>query len=351
MSGTAPVLQFYLPHRGPRREPLPESVADYWPWMVRNRQLGDGRYAWTLLSYLYLKETDVPCRLAGEFPREGLVISHRDFLPLVLPPRPDVFLVCIKPDRKEHTWAHFYVVQNASDSIFRGANADRARYIHHWPQPSLIARERERGERCEHAAYFGRPLNLADELRSEAFAARLSALGLAWSPAVPFAEWHDYRRVDVTISIRSLGREVETSNPILDPNSKPPSKLVNSWHAGVPAIVGRESAFANVRLSELDYLEAGSLDELLASLSRLQREPRLYSAMVVHGRNRAREFAPEAILTCWIELLHRDVLPRFRDWMARSAARRQSSNLIRVARFFASPTRLAAIKWNRQAAG
>ena len=36
---------------------------------------------------------------------------------------------------------------------------------------------------------------------------------------------------------------------------KPPSKLFNSWLAGVPAVLGHESAYRAERRSDLDYIE------------------------------------------------------------------------------------------------
>src|SRR5690606_32884295 len=114
-----------------------QDPEEYWSWIVRHRSVGEGKYSWTLQTYLYLRAAGVPCVLAKEFPQRGIVITHRDFLPVFQLPRSDVFLVCIKPDRKEHTWAQHYVVQNRSDRTFSQFGAHRVSETPSWPQPSL----------------------------------------------------------------------------------------------------------------------------------------------------------------------------------------------------------------------
>jgi hypothetical protein len=328
-------IQFFLPHPASDAE-LPDTVEAYWPWICRNRALGEGRYSWTLQTFLHLRRAGLECRFVRRFPSSGIVVSHRDFLPMILRPRAGVFLVCIKPDRKEHTWAHYYVVQNRSDPVFAHA-ADRASETPFWPQPSLIPRPDDRAV-CERVAYFGRALNLAPELRAPEWPSALAALGFDWA-APPLEEWNDYSRIDVTVSVRGFGDFAE-DDPILNPNSKPPSKLVNSWLAGVPAIVGRESSFRNVRRSPLDYLEVTTVDELKAELLRLRNEPALYRDMVAHGRERALEFSAEAVAHRWRVILESEIRPAHEAWAARGAMSRQMANVARTIRFLANPANL-----------
>src|SRR5436309_1927650 len=69
--------------------------------------------------------------------------------------------------------------------------------------------------------------------------------------------------------------------------NKPASKLVNAWLAGVPALLGPEIAYRELRRSELDYCEVSSLAEAQAAVDRLLGDPGLYNAMVENGRARA----------------------------------------------------------------
>jgi hypothetical protein len=88
---------------------------------------------------------------------------------------------------------------------------------------------------------------------------------------------------------------------------KPATKLYNAWLAGVPAILGPEQAYRELRRSDLDYLEVKNVPEALAAVDRLIREPALYAAMVENGKRRAEEFTIDAIRKRWVDLLYRAI--------------------------------------------
>lgn len=328
------VLQFYLPYPKDRLADLPRCPDDYWAWIVRHRSVGEGKYSWTLQTYLYLRAAGISCALATEFPRRGIVITHRDFLPVFQFPRSDVFLVCIKPDRKEHTWAQHYVVQNRSDKTFAQFGAYRVSDTPSWPQPSLVARDEGRGDLCVNIAYFGRMMNLAPELQVEQWGRELRGLGLRWM-RMPLEKWNDYSQVDVTVSIRGFGESAATDDPVLDPDSKPPAKLTNSWLAGVPAVVGAESSYRNIRQSDLDFLEVGTRSELIAALVRLRDDKALYEKMRAHAAVRAHEFSVAGVRRRWEAILETEILARYEAWQKMGRVKRQATNLLRLFRYFA----------------
>jgi hypothetical protein len=334
-------IYFYLPHRGGDAG-LPQQLDDYWPWICRHRNLGEGRYSWTLQTCLQLKAAGLPVELVTQFPRRGVVVSHRDFLPLYMRPRAGVFLVCIKPDRKEHPWAHQYVVQNPNDRIFDGRNRSRATVIPLWSQPSLVRRRPDRGSRVETAAYFGRALNLAAPLKTAAFAETLAVLGVSWVPHVEMDRWHDYGAIDVIVAVRNFETEA-VYDPKLDPDSKPPTKLLNAWMAGVPAIVGRESAFQHVRRGPLDAIEVSTVAELTDAIRDLRNRPQLYDAMVANGTVRAQEFGPEALVASWRAFFTGAMAEAHDAWARQGAFRRQIDNIVRATRFFADRQNLVGI--------
>ena len=122
--------------------------------------------------------------------------------------------------------------------------------------------------------------------------------------AAPFAgretdpqaiDWPDFREADLILAVRPGGRHRATN--------KPASKLVNAWLAGVPALLGPEVAYRDLRRSELDYFEVASVGEALAAVDRLLGDPDLYSAMVENGRARSVDFTAEAIVPRWGKLL------------------------------------------------
>ena len=88
-------------------------------------------------------------------------------------------------------------------------------------------------------------------------------------------QWNDYSEIDVIVAIRP-----NTSSQY--PN-KPASKLVNAWRAGIPAILGPEIAYREVRKSELDYIEAKNRYEVARAIRRLKDSPELYAGMVENG--------------------------------------------------------------------
>jgi hypothetical protein len=101
--------------------------------------------------------------------------------------------------------------------------------------------------------------------------------------------------VDVVVSLRS---DLSHQYP-----HKPASKLINAWLAGVPAILGPEVAYQELRESDLDYIEACSLDDVIDGVKRLKEDDGLYDDMVQNGKARAEAFTIESIVDRWAELL------------------------------------------------
>jgi hypothetical protein len=267
-------VKFYLPYQGS----IPEHHEDYWPWILSHPQLPEGRFTWVLYTFLQLKAAGLQVELVDTLPKYGTVISHRDFLPATMLPR-DLFLVCIKADRNHHPWAQLHLVQNP---------VDRGMPIDFWPQPGLKPRDPLRTG-VKSIAYFGREANLTPELKG--FDKRFTIKDRL--------HWHDYSDVDVTVSVRDFTGN--SSDPVLDANAKPPNKLINSWRAGVPAIVGCESAFRQVRRSSYDFIEVQSMKDLREALRQLEN-PVLYYGMVDNGFERAKEYTDAKIVARWREV-------------------------------------------------
>jgi hypothetical protein len=261
---------------------------------------------------LHLKSDGFPCSLVHRLPSEGIVVAYRDFLPDEVRPGPELLLVCILADKEEpgaagpHPYAQIHVVQNPKDRrVLKRGGLWPAYYVPYWPQPGLQPREPERGDRFDTAAFFGYASNVAPELRGLSWAKRLHALGLTWR-LVPRQRWHDYSDVDVVVAVRSFDHQEYLY--------KPPSKLHNAWRAGVPAILGRESAYSANRTSELDYLEVTSVEEAVAALTRLRDDPALRHAMVENGRRRGEEVDPRTIVERWRRMLTHGVRAEHARW-------------------------------------
>jgi hypothetical protein len=270
-----------------------------------------GERIWILQAFLRLARAGYPVDLAGEPPEQGVVVFHakqEGDLRRKLQRRRNVVLVGVRADNREPLAADFEIVQNG---LF--ADGRKRFFIPHWPQPGLIPRDPARGTRIERVAYKGFDANLDPGFRTPAWTGFLAGLGIEWVvDSVEFAgpqtdrlvlEWPDFRTVDVFLAIRPDARR---STRTLR-SHKPATKLYNAWLAGVPAILGPEHAFRELRCSDLDYLEATSVEEAKAAVLRLRDDPGLYRAMVENGCRRGAEFTAEALVPRWAELLFETV--------------------------------------------
>jgi len=290
-----PPIYFYLPQED-WREDMPDRADVYWPGFSR------GIYCWTLQTYLHLKADGFPCRLVGTLPDAGIVLSHRESFKYELKPTSKVLMVCMKADQEAHPYAQFHVVQNLQETKV----LKNSYYMPHWCQPGLVPRDADRGDRFENICYFGISYNLAPELKDPSWSQTLQQLGLHWQ-VVDRSRWHDYSDVDAIVAVRNFGQSQ-------DYGWKPATKLYNAWHAGVPAILGRESAFQAERQGELDYIEVTSLGEAITALKRLQEQPQLRRAMIENGRDRAQKTPIDSILAQWHSFLIDVAVPAYDRW-------------------------------------
>lgn len=329
MKNRLPPIYFYLPRQDWPSQ-FPDRLEEYRPPNVFG--------SWIIQTYLRLKEIEFSCKLVDTMPDEGIVVSYRYSLPIDLKPPANLLWACIKGDQNPHPYAHIHVVQNAAEvdapaiqiqslSEDRYLLPGRRFYQPHWPQPGVIPRNPSRGDRFENVAYFGISYNLASELQQPAWKEQLQELGLVWRREKERNLWHDYSEVDAIIAVRSF--DGETDYPW-----KPASKLFNGWNAGVPIILGVESAFRGERKSELDYIEVKSATEAIAALKRLRDDLDLRRAIVENCQVRAEEIKPENIAKRWSNFLTTVCVPAYYKWRGASAWDRQ--------RFFLS--RQAALK-------
>jgi len=300
-------IRFYLPE--PIPADLPSSPTVYWTGF-RGKMRG-GVYAWTVQTFQWLRDAGVNCTLSNDLPSEGILVAHRKSLPRNFVPPAGVLFVCLRADATFHPFAHLHVVltQRAMSRWYPTF------YMPHWPQPGLIPRDPARGDRWENAAFFGDDACIAGEMQSAQWASVLRDLQLNWQH-VPPEKWHDFSEVDVVVAIRDFIGKHGYAN-------KPATKLFNAWHAGVPAVLGRESAYEEQRQGPLDYLEARTFSELVAALQRLRDDPALRRAMVENGRTRAHETDPSVIVARWQEFFKDIAEPAYEKWRSASEWQRR----------------------------
>jgi hypothetical protein len=265
-------------------------------------------------TYVRLRHAGHPVRMANRPPSAGIaVVFAGDMHRFVshCESRDDVVVVCVQADRRvpEVSLADVVVQHNGLQ-----ADDERRFFIPNWPQSGLVPRDTSRGPSVRTVSYKGDLSNLRSDFLAAEWDRFLADHGLVFvvdadlSPDDPRrprssdrirvgsrADWNNYRESDVVLAVRpGSGRRYR---------HKPAVKLVNAWRAHVPAMLGPEPAYQELRRSELDYLEVDSVQDAKRALTRLLEEPGRYQAMVANSRDRGSEFTVEAITARWEELL------------------------------------------------
>ena len=232
---------------------------------------------------------------------------------------PLAFVVIPRGDAHDPALADFTVEQNRQ----RPATPHRASMTH-WPQPGLRPRDAARGARINTVSYKGRVLNLDAGFRAQAFRDALAAEDIgfeidAFEGLRGQHDWNDYRTADAVLAVRNL--------TLADAACKPASKLINAWGGDLPALLGPEPAYRELRQSPLDFIEVRTPVQAIAALRGLKAEPNRYLAMIDAGRKRRVEVSEDRIAAQWVALLNGPIAAAFLRWQRRS----RSETLLRHA--------------------
>jgi hypothetical protein len=269
------------------------------------------KHPWCSQTSIYLREAGLDCRVVNDFPGEGIVFASVADIEYTRLPNAKTLLVCILADgTASHFYAPCHVVQNREQLRW----IRDPYFIPFWPQPQAIPRDPGRGSRCENVFFFGDEPNLVAELRGDSFRREVKALGMNFR-LIPPTRWHDYSEADAVLAVRGFD-----DNPC---HNKPATKLVNAWRAGVPAVLGRESAYLAEREGPLDYLEVRSRQDVIAALRRLRSDADLYRSMVANGLRRGQAFDPTVITRRWIDYITSVAEPRYRRCVSHARSRQR----------------------------
>lgn len=267
--------------------------------------------AWLLRTYIELRRTGYSVTVSNQLYQDRINIS--DAFSFGRRKRlNDCFVVIARSDGPMPSLANFVIHQNAIVEPSRtSAN------IPHWPQPGIIPRDPKRGSKIERLTFKGEPWNLDERFRTTNVIASLKSMGIALDLPTSdrFANssrWSDYRTSDLVIAVRNLTAQ--------DAAIKPASKLINAWIAGVPALLGPEPAFQELRRTPLDYIEIKDAKEMLREIKRLKDNPNYYTAMVANGLERAEEFSSDRIARQWQDMLNGPILEAYWRWKSTGPA-------------------------------
>ena len=224
---------------------------------------------------------------------------------------PLAFTTALRGDTQHSKIAHYSLEQN----LTRAAKPN-AGFAKIWPQPGLPPRDPARGDMIRVIGYRGVPKNLEENFRSPAFcdALRERGIELSWNVndhkgAYPF--YSDYSEVDLTLSIRNM--------TLTNAAGKPASKLVNSWIAGAPALLGPEPAFFELQEDELDFLVVRKPEDALNAVDHLLANPGIYRQMRERCRDRAFAHTAPSVVAKWVAQINGDLGAYYEKWLQKSA--------------------------------
>ena len=260
-----------------------------------------GPWVWCVLTYVKLAERGkLPVRLSNEHADDCINLAHSDTL-INLPGKHSQFIVCIQADYSRRGWAQFHLVQNknqvAADALF----------IPLWVHPGLLSRDANR-QGVKRIAYAGQTYNNNLAGTAESWEELLAPHGVEFA-AIANDAWHDLREVDVLVGVRSFD-----TKPY---DKKPPSKLVNAWHAKIPFVGGYDSAYRQLGVPEENYLLAQNPQQIVEAIMRLRNDSALYEKLVRNGELKAAQYTDERIAELWETILTGPVQQRYQKWKSR----------------------------------
>ncbi|PWT77537.1 MAG: hypothetical protein C5B60_02570 [Chloroflexi bacterium] len=306
---------------------VPRDPANYWQWI--NGELDKlppiprpdkiplrsyhGPYGWSIQSWMYLRD-EIDVHLLYQILDVGMTLAHSDFWPKNIVANERQFFVEIKPDRNlKLANPDAVICQTAEDPLFDSELARQGRVfaVQNWPQNNLIRRNPQR-RHVTTACFHGNSANLLTSAGILQLRTRLQDAGIDFCmPARP--AWHDYSNCDVVVAVRRPEHFEHEMVGAFNVRTKPAAKLINAWHAGVPAILSPDPAYERLRRSDLDYITATTVDEIVGAVRLLEQDHTLYQAMVENGARRATDFTVKAVAQSWIELLSEKILPLARE--------------------------------------
>jgi hypothetical protein len=296
-----PIFNFVIGCNGAELREL-SSIACLHDYVITDRHkaakiFASGEMCWCFQTYIKLARRGVvPVVCSNALEKEAINIIHSDRL-LELGGRSSTFIVCVRADYPSRRWAHYHLVQNKAQVTAR------ATFIPLWVQPGLKKRDPTRTG-VHRVAFAGQALgNLAASI--ETWKRLLEPHGIEFV-SLPADQWHDLSAIDILIGIRSFDLRPH--------NSKPPSKLLNAWHARVPLISGYDSAYRQVGCPGEDYLIVKSPQEAIEAVLRLRADADFYATIVQNGTKKAALYTEKSISEAWERALTEDVMLRYEAW-------------------------------------
>lgn len=252
-----------------------------------------GSINWVVQTFLVLRQYREDVTISTKPVPRKINIAHVQTW-RSLPSQRVEYCVSIRADYRRLFDVDFEILQNPTAIC-----SSKQAYLTYWPIPGIRPRAHNR-KTVTNIAYAGRLGNRNIDVSLQDSISKLNGLNFK---LVEKNKWHDMHDIDVLVAVRDFSLSTY--------NEKPPSKLLNAWHAGIPLIAGYDSAFSSIGNPGKDYIRVKTKSELLSALEKLRSDPIFYREIVDAGRMRAKEYTREKIAKTWLELLDNRIIPDF----------------------------------------
>ena len=223
----------------------------------------------------------------------------------------NTFIVGVRTDKPKIRLAHCEIVQNPCKED------SRRFFIPLWPQPGLIPRPWNKNK-IKVIGYTGviTPglTKILEELKKF-----VQPFGLIVQTLDP-TTCNDLSGIDILIAIRDF-----SGNPEYH---KPPSKLINAWHANIPVIATPESAYRAIGERNKDYLEVKDQLSLNDAVYKLARNGKVYDLLRRNGAIKAKKYTREKIAERWLYVIDKNIFPIYLDNIRRNNLHRETRFLL-----------------------
>ncbi|MGC1306810.1 MAG: hypothetical protein WA885_06245 [Phormidesmis sp.] len=275
--------------------PAPETLApDRPPWR-------GAQWSWIIQTFLYMKQAGLNVELVEKLVDGAICVVHYStFSSKVW--GINAFIVGVRADNPPIRMREIEIVQSPANLGDSGTFL-----VHHWPQPKLIPRDANRRNKIEKISYFGGEGGMSPKYFSPEIRSVLKELGVTINLCFDTTQWGNYKDTDLVLAVRN-----HHHSSLID--TKPASKLVNTWHAGCVALLGNEPAYRAAGQSEKDYFEVDSPEDMVKTVTRLKKSPEIYQRVREAGMAKSPEFSFEAVQSSWIALFEGPVTQAYEAW-------------------------------------
>lgn len=280
-----------------------------------------GKEVWILKSYFILRSMNGQLSLTDRPVSGAINIIHREDFNSCFDKR--FFIVCVRADREPAFRANHEIVQNQYSTFINKSSA-----VMHWLQGNIIPREKNNNGSIK-VGYFGKDCHLHPYFQSNDFECFLKSNNIQL--VKNYSRWNDYSQIDIALAFR------DGFQFYLD--CKPASKLINSWHAGVPIILNEEAGYIEAARGEESCIFIRSPSQAKSAILRLINDSDFYDSIVQIGRKNTGMYNDKNTMEQWGKLIN-SVLPlEFDKW-------NKSCRVLRNLRCFRA--HIQELIWGRQ---